>query len=82
MAIKLEPIDLLRIHGDEERFEIIDMINDFVSKLNRRNPSIEQIRHIMKVLNRAVEESISKTKVVIEETVYCDHDGRPKERPE
>lgn len=79
--IRVDGLSFAGIHGDERRFEVIDVVNELIAKINNMNLTVRETRRVLEILKDAIETSTEHSKVEIGKIVYCEFNGRPKERP-
>ena len=78
---KIDTTCILNIKGEEARFKVVDAVNSTIREINSLNLTVAQAMRVLKVLEIAITESIDNSKIEVGEIVYCDHYGRPKQRP-
>ena len=79
--IKIDGMSLMRVHGVERKFEVIDAVNELIKKMNEMNLTMSEMQNVIGLLKTAINESTERSKVEIGQVVYYEYNGRPKERP-
>lgn len=78
---KIDSLEMSGIKGEEERFRVIDAVNGTIREINRLHLTAAQATRVLKLLEAAITRSIDNSKIEVGELVYCEYDGRPRQRP-